>query len=271
MKSIFTKEQIDYLKMNYNKMSYKEIAIEFNLTERQIRGKINGMGLTKTRSFNKSYFKNIKSPNQAYWLGFIYADGYVIHRPKTGNHELGIELGIELKDTDNKLLCDFNKELGNAHDVTFRHNIKNFNGYDYETDSCLIRIYSKEIVEDLMRLDIYQNKTNRIEFPVCDEYFWDFLRGFMDGDGCIYVNPKNKLSVKFVNSNVDFLKYLQSTVNEKLHIDGSIYKETDKKYQLVYFTKSGTKSLLDSIYYNSDNQLLERKYEIYKSYYGSPA
>jgi len=267
MKSIFTEEQIDFMKENYSKMSYKEIANIFNLTERQVRGKINNMGLSKTRKFNKDYFKEINSPNQAYWLGFIYADGYILHRPSTRNYELG----IELKSTDSNALNCFNSELGNVHNVDFKHNHKNFNGYDYETDSCVIRVYSKEIVEDLMSHNIFQNKTNRIEFPECKKYFWDFIRGFLDGDGCIYVNPKNNISVKFVNSNEMFLKYIQSNILDRLNIKGSIYKENDKKYQLVYFVKAHVKLLLDSIYYDNRNQMLLRKYEIYKSYYGSPA
>lgn len=266
MKSIFTIEQIEYLKNNYDKMSYKEIADKLGFTERQIRGKINGLKLTKRRKFNTRYFRKIESPNQAYWLGFIYADGYLVYRPKNRNSELG----IDLKDTDYQCLYDFNNELGNAHTVTFRHRHKDFNGYSYDTNSCIIRIYSHEMVCDLMNLNVMPNKTNKEEYTVCDNYFWDFVRGFLDGDGCIYVNPRGQISVKFVNSNVGFLEYLRKTIDDKLHITGSIYKEKDKKYQLVYFVQSDVKLFLDNVYYDSNIQFMQRKYDIYKSYYGSP-
>ena len=59
MKSIFTSKQIEYLKTNYDKMSYKEIADNLGFTERQVRGKINGLGFTKRRQFNNEYFKHI--------------------------------------------------------------------------------------------------------------------------------------------------------------------------------------------------------------------
>lgn len=39
MKSIFNKEQIDYLKNNYDKKTYKELANDLGFTERQVRGK----------------------------------------------------------------------------------------------------------------------------------------------------------------------------------------------------------------------------------------
>lgn len=135
MKSIFTDKQINYLKTNYDKMSYKEIANTLGFSERQIRGKINNLGLTKCRKFNSEYFKNISQPNQAYWLGFIYADGYLISNSKIGNYELG----IELKQTDKKLLECFNKELGNAHQIYTQQKHKSFNGYEYISNSCTIR------------------------------------------------------------------------------------------------------------------------------------
>ena len=263
MKSIFTDEQIEFLKLNYDKMKYSEIADLFGLTERQVRGKINGLGLSKIRKFNSNYFKEINTRNKAYWLGFIYADGYII-KSKKGQGELGIELNKE----DSYILDMFNKELGNVHNVEFKHSKKNFNGYTYETNSCIIRIYSKEIVDDLFNLNILQNKTNKIEYPICDEYFFDFLRGFMDGDGCIYLNKNKKsLNVHFTNSNPQFLEYLKKEIKTRIDIEGSIYKEKEKKYRLYYFRKDDVKILLDKIYENSETKLF-RKFNIYKSFYG---
>lgn len=267
MKSIFSKEQIEYLKDNYDKMTYGEIAIKLGFTEKQIKGKINHMGLTKLKKFNKDYFKEIKTSNQAYWLGFIYADGYLVANKTNRNYELG----IELQKDDVKLLQDFNKELGNVHKITFKHSHKQFNGYEYETDSCLIRIYSKEIVCDLINHNIHPNKTNRDEFPICQNFFFDFLRGFMDGDGCIHVSNKKSIQLQFTNSNCEFLKYIKDTINGMLNIDGHIYKEKDKKYRLVYFRKDDVKNVLDKIYEDSNCQLLNRKYNLYKSFFGSPS
>ena len=265
MKSIFTDKQIEYLKTNYDKMSYKEISNILGFTERQIRGKINNLGLTKIRKFNNEYFKNIDYPNQAYWLGFIYADGYLVSKPKSRSHELG----IELKQTDIKLLECFNEELGNVHNIYTQHKHKTFNGYEYETDSCIIRVYSQEIVEDLIKLSVYPNKTNRIEFPKCENFFWDFFRGFNDGDGCLHISKTNHMFIQLTNSNKNFLEYLNNNICSLLNIKGSIYKETDHKYRLVYFRKNDTKLLLDTIYKDENCMKLQRKYEIYKSYYGS--
>ena len=139
MKSIFTKEQNDYLRENYNKKSYKEIADILGFTERQIRGRINNMGLSKIRKFDKTYFKNIDSEEKAYWLGFIYADGYIVYNSNSATYELGIELNAK----DDYILQKLAYNLGNVHKVEYKHNNRNFNGYNYFTDSSILRILKK--------------------------------------------------------------------------------------------------------------------------------
>ena len=264
MKSIFSKEQNKYLQENYDKKSYKEIAEILGFTERQIRGRINNMGLSKTRKFDKSYFDNIDSKEKAYWLGFIYADGYIVCNQHTATYELGIEINSQ----DNYLLKRLVYNLGNVHKVEYKHNYKSFNGYNYETDSCILRIYSKQICQSLINLNIVPNKTNSNLFPQNNNYFFDFLRGFVDGDGCIYVDKKNHIMINFTNSNEEFLSYINNKVNNLIGISGKIYKEKDKKYRLIYFRQNDIKILLDKIYDNKTDSYLIRKYNIYKSYYG---
>lgn len=213
-------------------------------------------------NFDRHYFKNIDSEEKAYWLGFIYADGYICN----------YELGIKLKSTDDYLLSQLAKNLGDYHKVTYRDNHKIFNGYEYDTHSCLIRIYALDIVEDLKKIGIVPNKTNSKIYPRCDEYFFSFLKGFLDGDGCIYRNKnKNSLCVSFTNANADFLEYLNNTISQKINIKGRIYKENEKKYKLMFFRKDDVKILLDEIYSCKTDSYLTRKYEIYKSYYGFAA
>lgn len=265
MKSIFNKEQIDYLKNNYDKKTYKELANDLGFTERQVRGKINNMGLSKLRKFDNKYFEVIDNCEKAYWLGFLYADGYIINNKSNRNYELGIELNIK----DIQVLKDFNKALGNVHKIQEKYNEKEFNGYKYNTHSCILRVYSKHIVDDLIKLNILPNKTYKKEYPKCDKYFYDFLRGFLDGDGSIY-KSKNVLYVKFTNSNYNFLKYIKNTVENNIKINMSIYKENDNKYNLCVTKKEDCKKLLEKLYEDKNCQKLNRKYELYKTNYGSP-
>ena len=144
MKSIFSKEQNKYLQENYDKKSYKEIAEILGFTERQIRGRINNMGLSKTRKFDKSYFDNIDSKEKAYWLGFIYADGYIVCNQHTATYELGIEINSQ----DDYLLKRLAYNLGNVHKVEYKHNYKSFNGYNVKD----VDYFLDQLVKDYERL-----------------------------------------------------------------------------------------------------------------------
>ena len=261
-KTIFTPEQNQFMRDNYATMSYADIAKELGFTERQIRGRINNMGLSKIRKFNKKYFNSIDAAEKAYWLGFIYADGYIICNPLLANYEFG----IELKSTDDYLLKQLSENLGGVHSLEYKHNCKRFNGYEYETDSCRLRVYSKDICNDLISNGVVPNKTLQSIYPQCNKFFQDFVRGFLDGDGCIYIDKKNHIGVSFTNANKDFLEYINTQIKNIMSITGSIYKENDKKYKLMYYRQNDVKRLLDWVYTNK-TICLNRKYDIYTSYY----
>lgn len=261
-KSIFSKDEMDYIRNNYLSMTYGEIAKNIGFTEKQVKGWINHNCNKKNRIFNDNYFNEIKTPNQAYWLGFIYADGWVLSKNKKRTYELG----IELCDIDEQQLIDFNNELGGVHNITHGHYEKYI--CDHKnisiTDTVRIRIYSKNIVEDLIKHNVIENKTQFANYPVVDDnLFFDFLRGYMDGDGCIYVNSNNVKSSQFhiTSSHDEVLKYIK---NKLLSYDirSTIYKEKEKKYRLHVNCDNAVK-LLDMIYYDDNVQKLNRKYEKY--------
>ena len=264
LKTIFTQEQNEFMRMNYSTMSYHEIAEKLGFTERQVRGRINNMGLSKLRKFDKKFFKEINTASKAYWLGFIYADGCVIHNKVRRNYELN----LDIQHQDSYLLEELNKELGGVHTVTFRKRGQSFNGYTYTSHGAILRILSKEIVEDLINHNVLPNKTLQSDFPKCQNFFWDFLRGFNVGDGCLYVNSKSLLMYEqLTNANRNFLEYLENEIYARLRIRGSVYKENDRKFRLVYFRKQDTKLLLDEIYKDENCVKLSRKFSIYKSHY----
>lgn len=258
MRKVFNDIQLQFMKDNYDKMTYKEMSeLElFNgLDSKQIRSKASAIGLKKKRQFNKRYFENIDNSDKAYWLGFIYADGYITRKG---------ELGIELKYSDEHHLQKLNNLIGGVHKITRRQREQKFNGYEYISDLASFRVFSVDMVSDLLNNGIDFNKTKSELHPKIDkEFLFDFIRGFMDGDGCIYINDKSKYVVSFTNSNEGFLKYLSDEVYNAIGVKGNIYKEKDHKYRLQYFKMSDVKILLDKIYENKLCCKLERKYDKY--------
>lgn len=263
MSKQWNKEEIKFLKDNYKDMSYKEIAIKLNRTENAIKAKTNKLGLIKSKYiYNKDYFKVIDSEEKAYWLGFIYADGYVCA------NDTGSELGIELQIGDIEHLKKFNKSLCGNIPVTKKVSLCNLNGKYY--DSCLIRIYCTKMVRDLGALGVSNNKSYDIKMPEIDpKYLHHFIRGFFDGDGCICESKKKKgrSSIK-----CDFTcgcEYFVNQLREVLYkndICTYISKEKDKPYRLMIGGMINCDKFLSYIYKDATIYLdrkLNKKEELY--------
>lgn len=259
MNKIFSDEQSQYIKDNYLIKSYKEIAEELGFTERQIRGKVTTMGLKKLRTINSDYFSKIDSPIKAYFLGFLYADGWVIYNEATRNYEMG----MQLQSCDKYILEKLNEELGNKNIIHHLNpkdkiidGIKTTSGH-----SDVLRVYSKQLVLDLIHHGVETNKTQKEVFPIVDDsLFFDFLRGYIDGDGCFYVNKNNNVTCHITCSSQVPLLYLQ----EKLlnyNIYTCIHQEKERKYKLICYNKNSINNLVNRLYYEDGLFCLSRKYE----------
>ena len=266
MRKLFNQEQEVFIRQNYQNTSYKHIASKLGFSERQVRGWINNHCESKLSRFNDSYFEHITTPEQAYWLGFIYADGYLIYSPKRRTYELG----MELQSKDKYILERLNQDIGGQHTLYHKHGLKEICGHSAsETDSWVIRIYSKKIVTDLMNLGVYPNKTDRTDFPRIDKYFEDFLRGYFDGDGCFYVNKGRYPVVTITSAHREVLDY----ISDRLLNDGifsSVYQETPRKYRLFFYNKNAL-LFLQKIYGSGCSRKLLRKHSKYLKFLGLAA
>lgn len=273
MRRLFTDEQEKYILDNYKTMPYADIASHLGFTERQVRGRINGLGLKKRdRQYNKNYFKIIDTPDKAYWLGFIYADGWIINNTNAGTYELG----IELQRKDRRHLEKFSEAIGGNFKIVDKHQFKRIAGayYTSETFSSVIRIYSKSIVKDLIRHGVVERKTASDMYPQVDQYFIDFLRGYIDGDGCLYfdkIHGKDRMTVAITSSNEKGLTYICEKLKQEYNVNSRVYKLKDRKYRLIVYRAEDVDRILGLLYYSDDVVCLSRKLEKYKTYLGLAA
>lgn len=89
-------------------MSTSDIAITLKRTTSAVKIKARKLGLSKypyTCDYN--YFDKIDSEEKAYWLGFIFADGYISVNENSNSGCVGIDLC--LSDIDH--LKKFNKSI----------------------------------------------------------------------------------------------------------------------------------------------------------------
>jgi len=260
-----------YLIDNYNKLTIEELAKNIGVTKSSITNKAFSLKITnnvknKDRG-NINIFKNIDSEESAYWLGFIYADGYIVKSKNDKKHH-NYELGIELQESDISHLKKFNKIFNDYYKIKTRtrkmDSLDILNGNEVSNrlnKTCLIRIYNKEIVNDLIKNNIVQNKTNSDIFPIIndDNMFLHFLRGYIDGDGSYVIDSKNRYIISIQGNNKKCFEFISNKLLTSFNIDSYILKDkTGWKFNIR--KKDDVLKLID-LMFNNSNIYLDRKYE----------
>lgn len=266
-------KEIEYIRKNYQRLSVKEMAKELNRTPNAVKLKAERIGCKKyPYNCDYDYFKNIDTEEKAYWLGFIYADGYVSINEKTNSGYVG----IELQASDSVHLKKFNKSISGNYPITFYDKECNLNNDEKKYKMCKIRIYSINMVEDLINNGASIDKTYTMTVPDLDDKLMPhFIRGYFDGDGNLYISNKNKIRCSFYSVNTIFLeqlkKYLYDNgINSYLYI--SKHHESNYKdlYRLEIAGTEYTQKFLQYIY--DENQVcLDRKFKKYYEYYAGLA
>lgn len=269
------KEEIYSLyKQGYSSVKIGEI---FNKSASCIMGYIKRAGI-KSRSnkensrvynLDHDFFESIDSEEKAYWLGFIYADGYV-----TGTNKVGITLSSE----DENHLLKFKEAIKATYPVN-TYEIKH--GYKPGNYCSRILVTSEKMRSDLIKHGCFCNKTNIITAPNIDKRLSKhFIRGYLDGDGCITSTKRSEsksaeYAVKILGTD-SLLDYIKEYIfNETQIVIGKYYKRRPEHIVSSLELKGNiqVKKFLDSIYEES-NIHLDRKYDKYlslKSYYDGRA
>jgi DNA-binding transcriptional regulator WhiA len=202
---------------------------------------------TKGLTVNQDYFEEILSEHQAYWYGFIMADGSVI-----ATKEYGYRLSIELNEIDRNHLEKFKTDIGSNHLIHTRKN----------KPMVFIAINNKKLVSDLQKIGCTQNKTNIgwIAFDKIDTKYWkDILRGFLDGDGFI---DKKRYRIIYTIKQESVAK---SVVNAFLKLNIVAKSMQDKSYYRVTIEQKENFYNALHILYDAATIYLNRKYETYLS------
>lgn len=177
----------EMIELYNNRYSYQKIADKYNCSKSHVMKLLNGKVISrnnhekgKTKECDENYFDCIDSEDKAYWLGFIFGDGF-IYDEKPGEHS-GI-LCISLSSEDEEHLYKFKDAISSSHTI---HTYDNSKGYSNGKLS-RIKINSNHMVNSLKKYGMIANKTNIIGEPknINEEFYIPFVRGFFDADGSI--------------------------------------------------------------------------------------
>ena len=264
-KSGWSEEDLGYIRDNYQRLSVNEMAKILNRTPNAVKIKAQRMGCKKyPYNCKYDYFKSIDTMEKAYWLGFIYADGYVSINEKTNSGYVG----IELQASDVKHLKKFNKSISGNYPITFSDRECQLNDSEKKHKMCKIKISSINMANDLIANGAAIDKTYTMQLPkLNDKLMSHFIRGYFDGDGCLYISKKNRIRCQFDSVSNIFLEQLRQYLYS-ININSYLYisKHNEGKYKDLYRLEiAGTEYTQKFLQYIYDNNTicLDRKYKKY--------
>jgi len=221
----------------------KKLGMSRNFIYKQIK-KYNLIRPVPKKILNENFFQNIKTERQAYWLGFIMADGCIF---KTST---SYRLDIGLKKEDFKHLQKFHKDIDSIRDVK----IYPYKCYSFHT--------SKKLCKDLISLGCTERKSLTLEYPNIPKILERHLiRGYFDGDGCISKHRKsNNIRLSFVGT-----KNVLHAIQVNLQKPNVKLVKSGNAYTLGINGNKQSKRILEYLYKDS-TIYLDRKYKKYKDY-----
>lgn len=240
-------------------VSLKELAKEIKTFPQKITYYFKKHNLPLLKDFKTldvNYFEEINTPEKAYFLGLMYADGNV----------RGGACSISLQEEDKHILYDFKKALKSHNNISLVPKKKQHHSNQYRIYFCSVKI-----VKDMISLGCIPNKSNIIsELPkIKNDLYKYFILGYFDGDGSIIQDKRKAKSLKWsVVGNYNFLLEIRNVLDNL-----NIFRTTDNlhkckvsnKYLLDYSNYRACKELFN-LFYDFKSPYLFRKYNNFKKY-----
>jgi hypothetical protein len=195
----------------------------------------------------------VKPQHLWYTVGLIATDGNL---SKDGRHTV-----ITSKDED--LLEGLKKILHLALKLT-----KKSRAHSKEKKYFCLQIGDVKFYKFLLSIGLHQKKSLTLgKIKVPKEYFIDFFRGVIDGDGNISTwqhksNKNIQWSLRIFSASITFINWLKVNSEHKFKINGKLYKSEKVDANPLYtlkFGKFAAKSIIYYCYYKNSFSL-QRKH-----------
>lgn len=254
-------------------MSTVKIGEMYGVNNKPISVVLQEYGINRSQSkmvrkykVNEEYFDVIDSPNKAYIIGFLSADG--CNYPKKST------ISMSLEECDKEILEKICLEMDNQHPLEYiDYTNKNDFGYSYKNQYRML-IFSSHMCEALNKVGVSPNKSLSLSFSkmIPEEYLADYVRGVFDGDGSIGIKDlstyNGTLSVS-ITSTYDFCYELKNRLLDNLGIYSRINEASNHNgitSCISISKKDDIKRFLDWIY-NDAALYLKRKHDVYVYHY----
>ncbi len=190
------------------------------------------------------------SPNFAYALGLLATDGSL---SKDGRH-------LDFTSNDLEQLHNFMKCLGIKVKIGYKSS-----GFS-EKLGTHIQFGDVIFYQFLLSIGFMPAKTKIISsLEIPNKYFYDFLRGHLDGDGSFYSywdqrwHSSFMFYIVFISASRKHLDWIREKLFNDLQIKGHITQDSRKSTFHLKYAKQESAKLVSKIYYSKKVICLSRK------------
>lgn len=200
---------------------------------------------------DSTFFNIIDTEHKAYWLGFLTADGYV------SSKRTAVELC--LAEIDKHHIELFKEDIKSSHKIIKKKTLLN----NKEFISYRLTFRDKEMNSALQSLGLNNDKSYNSYIPfesIPSDLMQHYIRGLMDGDGCISYMNNNRIkvcicttaSLRMANDIIFYFK-------KELNIDIKTYTDNNSIHDLCIYKQEDVQKFYNWLYKDS-TIYLERKY-----------
>lgn len=245
-----TEDTIQEIQKLYNEgMSSREVSKELNISKTSVLKFINNSRESSSyRKYNldKNAFESITTEKQAYWLGFLYADGSV----SSTEHSITLSL------TDKESVEQFREFLKTDKPIYVR---KKSEVNPKWKDNYTLTVHSKKLKKDLIKLGCIPNKTEKLDrVPDLPEHLYrHFVRGIFDGDGSIW---KSQERFHFsISGYLPFIDKVQDVIVKETGLNKTKLAKRKHNYGDIRYGGKKNLSVLKDYLYKDATVYMSRK------------
>ena len=247
---------VDYTE---NKIAIHKLTKQYKLSEPTIskilhnNGTKVGLPTAKIKwNFDNTFFFK-KNKITAYWAGFLMADGN-FHKVKNSNRKK-LNLTIAIKDVDH--LHQYCNDLNVSTDVI------QYVNKEKTQDTCGVTLslrHIKNIDSTLSRWGIVERKTyNFVEPKIPLSLLPHYIRGWIDGDGCIISKGSQKLKLV---GNKEAMQWCLEKLKEIGFTNNIQYRANEKDaYGVIYICGRKNIAKITKLLQVKNNRRLARKWK----------
>ena len=190
---------------------------------------------------NSEFFSKL-NPISAYVLGFFFADGSM-HISERGKY-------VVITSTDKIIIVCIKKWMQSRHIIKIRKPLFN------RKTRYVLKIGNKYLYNSLLQYGLHPHKSLTVKMPPIEHNLRDFVRGYFDGDGCVYFEKSKgikqktiirRLAVIFTSGSKKFLEGLRNNLKTSIGFSQEKIYKSQRAFQLRCVTKDSIK-LFDFLY-----------------------